>query len=68
MVLKQSLKSQMEAKRQLMIVSANKYGFTSSETIRYSQELDQLMNVYRRITQTGDEKSYSVKDKISCTN
>ncbi|MCR6110140.1 aspartyl-phosphate phosphatase Spo0E family protein [Bacillus sp. A301a_S52] len=46
-----SLKEQMEVKRALMIVSANKYGFTSSEAIRYSQELDQLMNIYRKVTE-----------------
>lgn len=51
---KNSLKTQMELKRELMMLSANKHGFTSTETIRYSQELDQLMNVYRRVIQSGE--------------
>lgn len=58
---RKSLKEQMEAKRKLMIVSANKNGFTSSETIRYSQELDHLMNIYRKITHGSEEKTTSVK-------
>ncbi|MBU9713150.1 aspartyl-phosphate phosphatase Spo0E family protein [Evansella tamaricis] len=41
---------QMEAKRIQMIHSANEYGLTSKETVRYSQELDHLMNLYRRLT------------------
>lgn len=64
-MLKQSLRYQMEAKRQLMIVSANKFGFTSSETIRYSQELDQLMNVYLHVIQSDKEQNYPVKEEIS---
>ncbi|PYZ94027.1 Spo0E family sporulation regulatory protein-aspartic acid phosphatase [Salipaludibacillus keqinensis] len=67
MGLKNKLKVQMEAKRQLMIVSANKYGLTSSETIRYSQELDQLMNVYRQVAQSGEDHTVSVND-VSCMN
>ncbi|WP_416149095.1 Spo0E family sporulation regulatory protein-aspartic acid phosphatase [Salipaludibacillus sp. HK11] len=62
MCFKKSLMVQMEAKRQLMILAANKYGFTSSETIQYSQELDQLLNLYRHTTQSSEDK------KISCTN
>ncbi|MDQ0257262.1 stage 0 sporulation regulatory protein [Evansella vedderi] len=40
----------MEAKRKQMIRSANVYGFTSKQTVQYSQELDHLMNIYRRLT------------------
>jgi len=70
MCFKQSLKLQMETKRQLMVVSANKYGLTSSETIRYSQELDDLMNMYRRLIQSGEEHYNPVKvnKEIGCTN
>ena len=57
---KQSLKNQMEAKRQLMVVSANKYGFTSSQTIRYSQELDELMNLYRRVPQASEDHEEAI--------
>lgn len=62
---KNSLKLQMESKRQLMMLSANKHGFTSSETIRYSQELDQLMNVYRKVTQSSEEHPVSKESSIN---
>ncbi|WP_147803101.1 aspartyl-phosphate phosphatase Spo0E family protein [Alkalicoccus halolimnae] len=41
---------QMEHKRNLMVITANKYGYTSAETIQYSQELDRLMNIYRCVS------------------
>jgi hypothetical protein len=41
---------QMEHKRHLMVKTANKYGYTSAETIQYSQELDRLMNIYRCVS------------------
>ncbi|ADU29651.1 Sporulation stage 0, Spo0E-like regulatory phosphatase [Evansella cellulosilytica DSM 2522] len=50
------LKRQMEVKRRQMIRSAKDHGFTSKETIRYSQELDHLMNVYRRLTVKNSNK------------
>ncbi|RKL65626.1 Spo0E family sporulation regulatory protein-aspartic acid phosphatase [Salipaludibacillus neizhouensis] len=65
MCFKTSLKTQMELKRELMMLSANKHGFTSSETIRYSQELDHLMNVYRRVIQSGKKCSCP---KVSSVN
>ena len=43
------LKRQIEVKRKQMIQSAHKNGFTSRETVQYSQELDKLMNIYRRL-------------------
>ncbi|MDQ1146925.1 MAG: aspartyl-phosphate phosphatase Spo0E family protein [Bacillus sp. (in: firmicutes)] len=39
---------QIRAKRELMINSANTLGYTSEETIKYSQELDELINAYHR--------------------
>ncbi|MEH7414824.1 aspartyl-phosphate phosphatase Spo0E family protein [Neobacillus drentensis] len=39
----------IKAKRELMINSANKFGFTSEKTIQYSQELDELINHYQRV-------------------
>ncbi|GAA0324438.1 hypothetical protein GCM10008967_13730 [Bacillus carboniphilus] len=38
--------SLIKEKREQMIQSANKYGFTNEQTVRYSQELDELINVY----------------------
>ncbi|MCM3568708.1 aspartyl-phosphate phosphatase Spo0E family protein [Neobacillus mesonae] len=40
---------EIKVKRELMIKSANKFGFTSDETIKYSQELDELINEYHRM-------------------
>ncbi|KAB2337296.1 aspartyl-phosphate phosphatase Spo0E family protein [Cytobacillus depressus] len=38
---------QIQEKRENMINSANKYGYTSETTIRCSQELDQLIYEYQ---------------------
>ncbi|CAM3976197.1 aspartyl-phosphate phosphatase Spo0E family protein [Alkalicoccus chagannorensis] len=43
------ISEELESKRRKMMEYAQKYGFTSNEAVRLSQELDQLMNVdYRR--------------------
>lgn len=39
---------EIKAKREIMIDCANKHGFTNEETIRISQELDELINEYQR--------------------
>ncbi|MFA9557535.1 aspartyl-phosphate phosphatase Spo0E family protein [Evansella sp. AB-rgal1] len=44
------IKHQMEAKRKQMVKAATVHGLNSKETVRYSQELDHLMNIYRRVT------------------
>ncbi|MBU9720826.1 aspartyl-phosphate phosphatase Spo0E family protein [Litchfieldia alkalitelluris] len=53
------LKRQMEEKRSQMIQSAQENGFTSNQTVRYSQELDHLMNMYLRlcVKKSDDEDS-----------
>ncbi|SDO27686.1 aspartyl-phosphate phosphatase Spo0E family protein [Alkalicoccus daliensis] len=50
---KMELTEQMENKRRLMVFAANEYGLTSVEAVKHSQELDQLMNLYRMICQKG---------------
>lgn len=40
---------EIKVKREIMIDCANKKGFTNDETIRVSQELDELINEYQRI-------------------
>lgn len=40
---------QIQEKRERMIDSAKKYGFTSEVTIRFSQELDELIYEYQCI-------------------
>ncbi|WP_413301666.1 aspartyl-phosphate phosphatase Spo0E family protein [Bacillus sp. 1P10SD] len=40
---------QIRVKRELMINCANTLGYTSEETIKYSQELDELINDYHRV-------------------
>ncbi|MFP7295919.1 aspartyl-phosphate phosphatase Spo0E family protein [Neobacillus niacini] len=42
---------EIKSKRALMINCANTKGFTSEETIRYSQELDVLINEYQKASQ-----------------
>ncbi|MFB6465693.1 Spo0E family sporulation regulatory protein-aspartic acid phosphatase [Cytobacillus sp. Hz8] len=39
---------QIKIKREKMIISAEKSGFTSDDTLKYSQELDQLILEYQR--------------------
>lgn len=38
---------EIQKKREKMIETANRKGFTSDDTIRYSQELDQLIYEYQ---------------------
>lgn len=48
-VLKQDLLSLIEKKRAELIQVASQNGLSSSVAIRYSQELDHLLNEYNRI-------------------
>lgn len=52
---------EIKAKRALMINSANKHGFTSEETIKYSQELDELINKYQKIMGQASGPNEEVK-------
>ncbi|MBB5173313.1 aspartyl-phosphate phosphatase Spo0E family protein [Texcoconibacillus texcoconensis] len=49
----------IEIKRWQMVRSAQENGFTSSETIQYSQELDELLNVHRGLIETQSVKHAS---------
>jgi stage 0 sporulation regulatory protein len=59
---------EIKAKREIMIKCANKYGFTNEQTIKYSQELDELINVYQKtIGQTrraNEEVKFAFKHMI----
>ena len=52
---------EIKAKRELMINSANKFGFTSEQTIKYSQELDELINHYQRVAGQSSKSNEEVK-------
>lgn len=39
---------EIKAKREIMILCASKHGFTGEETIKASQDLDELINEYQR--------------------
>ncbi len=39
----------IKAKRERMIICANTLGYTSEETIQYSQELDESINEYHKL-------------------
>jgi len=38
----------IESKRKELIIIVSQYGLNSSRTIKYSQELDSLLNVYNK--------------------
>ncbi|MDN3014967.1 aspartyl-phosphate phosphatase Spo0E family protein [Paenibacillus sp. BSR1-1] len=52
---------EIKAKRELMINSANTQGFTSEETIKYSQELDELINEYQKFMGKAPRPNEEVK-------
>lgn len=52
---------EIKAKRELMINSANELGFTSEETIKYSQELDELINRYQKACEQSSRSNEEVK-------
>ncbi|MDQ1003998.1 stage 0 sporulation regulatory protein [Neobacillus niacini] len=51
----------IKVKRAMMINCANKKGFTSEETIKYSQELDVLINEYQKASQQFPRPNEEVK-------
>lgn len=52
---------EIKAKRELMINCANTQGFTSEETIKYSQELDELINKYQKVMGQAPRPNEEVK-------
>ena len=56
---------EIKAKRELMINSAYSLGFTSEITIKYSQELDELINEYQKAmegcSRPNDEIKFTFK-------
>jgi stage 0 sporulation regulatory protein len=52
---------EIKDKRELMINCANKLGFTNDETIKYSQELDELINEYQRALRQSPSSNEEVK-------
>lgn len=59
---------EIKAKRELMINSAYSLGFTSEITIKYSQELDELINEYQKAmegsSRPNDEIKFAFKQMI----
>ena len=53
--------SEIKVKRELMISCANKLGFTHERTIKYSQELDELINEYQRTFTNSSRQSEEAK-------
>lgn len=51
----------IKIKRAMMINCANTKGFTSEETIKYSQELDVLINEYQKASQQFSRPNEEVK-------
>jgi stage 0 sporulation regulatory protein len=59
---------EIKAKRELMINSANTQGFTNEKTIKYSQELDELINEYQKvmdqIPRPNEEVKFAFKQMV----
>ncbi|MCL6571931.1 MAG: aspartyl-phosphate phosphatase Spo0E family protein [Bacillus sp. (in: Bacteria)] len=52
---------EIKVKKGLMIKSANTLGYTSNETVKYSQELDELINEYQREMRQTSKSNDEVK-------
>jgi stage 0 sporulation regulatory protein len=52
---------EIKIKREQMIQSANAFGFTSESTIKYSQELDELINEYHRMMGQASKSNEEIK-------
>ncbi|MFJ5713519.1 aspartyl-phosphate phosphatase Spo0E family protein [Neobacillus sp. NPDC093127] len=52
---------EIKVKRELMINSATTFGYTSEETIKFSQELDELINKYQRFMGQASRPNEEVK-------
>lgn len=52
---------EIKNKRELMIQSANAFGFTSETTIKCSQELDELINEYHRMMGQAPRPNEEIK-------
>ncbi|MGP7819142.1 aspartyl-phosphate phosphatase Spo0E family protein [Niallia sp. 01092] len=57
---KKDILKAIQKKREVMIISAKETGFTSSETIKHSQELDELINQYQLATRQSKQKQMIV--------
>ncbi|KOP81869.1 Spo0E family sporulation regulatory protein-aspartic acid phosphatase [Cytobacillus solani] len=57
----QKILTQIQEKRERMIDSAKKYGYTSEYTIRCSEELDQLIYEYQQQKQNDKKQKKKIK-------
>lgn len=59
---------EIKMKRELMINSAYSQGFTSEITLKYSQELDELINEYQKVMEQiqrpNDDIKFALKQMI----
>lgn len=59
---------EIKMKRELMINSAYSQGFTSEITLKYSQELDELINEYQKVMEQiqrpNDDIKFAFKQMI----
>jgi len=52
---------EIKVKREMMIQCANTLGYTSEETIKYSQELDILINEYQKMFHQSPDLNEEVR-------
>ncbi|MDR7002325.1 aspartyl-phosphate phosphatase Spo0E family protein [Neobacillus niacini] len=59
--------AEIKVKREHMMDCANKKGFTCEETIKYSQELDELIYEYQKAASQTSNKQEEVKTSFKQT-
>ncbi|MPQ25983.1 aspartyl-phosphate phosphatase Spo0E family protein [Bacillus paralicheniformis] len=63
---KEALLVSISKKRQMMVEAAEIYGFTGDETIRRSQELDQLIYEYQKLSMNENASDNLLHDFLGC--
>ncbi|EWH21474.1 aspartyl-phosphate phosphatase Spo0E family protein [Bacillus haynesii] len=63
---KEALLVSISKKRQMMVEAAEIYGYTGDETIRRSQELDQLIYEYQKLSMNENAPDNLLQDLLGC--
>lgn len=63
---KEALLVSISKKRQMMVEAAEIYGYTGDETIRRSQELDQLIYEYQKLSMNENASDHLLQDFLGC--
>ncbi|TWM94771.1 Aspartyl-phosphate phosphatase Spo0E [Bacillus licheniformis] len=63
---KEALLVSISKKRKMMVEAAEIYGYTGDETIRRSQELDQLIYEYQKLSMNENAPDNLLQDFLGC--